>query len=71
MADELALPDGYPELLAELKAEVRSAQHRTRLKVNEEVLTLYWRVGKAILVRQSQEGWGTRVIGRLAGRPPS
>lgn len=34
--------------------------------VNTELLNLYWRIGRAILDRQSTEGWGTRVIDRLA-----
>jgi len=66
MGDDLALPDGYAELLTELKTEVRATQRRTRLKVNEEVLDLYWRIGKAILARQGREGWGSKVINRLA-----
>ncbi len=34
--------------------------------VNTAVLNLYWRIGRAILDRQGAEGWGTRVIDRLA-----
>ena len=60
-------PAGYGELLATLKTEVRAAQHRAHRVVNTELLNLYWRIGRAILDRQSAEGWGTRVIDRLAG----
>lgn len=66
MGDDLPLPDGYAELLTELKTEVRATQQRTRLRVNDELLGLYWRIGKAILARQSLEGWGAKVINRLA-----
>ena len=59
-------PAGYGDLLATLKAEVRAAQHRAHRVVNTELLNLYWRIGRAILDRQSAEGWGTRVIDRLA-----
>ncbi len=34
--------------------------------VNTELLLLYWRLGNAVLERQREEGWGTRVIDRLA-----
>lgn len=34
--------------------------------VNTELLSLYWRIGRAILDGQAAEGWGTRVIDRLA-----
>lgn len=59
-------PPGYVELLTSLKAEVRAAQVRAHRLVNTELLTLYWTVGQAILDRQAREGWGTRVINRLA-----
>ena len=29
-------------------------------------MSLYWAIGKEILTRQEIEGWGTRVIDRLA-----
>lgn len=66
MADRPAVPDGYPQLLAELKREVRAAQYRARVSVNTEALILYWRIGQAILERQGHEGWGAKVIDHLA-----
>ncbi len=63
---ELALPDGYRELLEDLKRTVAAARWRTQRTVNTELLTLYWRLGDAVLQRQHAEGWGTRVIDRLA-----
>lgn len=59
-------PPGYAALLTALKAEVRAAQLRAHRVVNTELLTLYWTIGRAILDRQAAEGWGTRVINRLA-----
>jgi hypothetical protein len=35
--------------------------------VNEELVLLYWEVGREILQRQEREGWGAKVIDRLAG----
>ncbi|GAF46931.1 hypothetical protein RW1_035_00760 [Rhodococcus wratislaviensis NBRC 100605] len=34
--------------------------------VNTELLLLYWDIGRAILDRQAAEGWGGKVIDRLA-----
>ena len=34
--------------------------------VNRELVLLYWGIGKEILARQQQEGWGAKVIERLA-----
>ncbi len=63
---ELALPDGYPELLEQLKRTVTAARWRAQRIVNTELLVLYWHLGDAVLQRQHTEGWGTRVIDRLA-----
>jgi len=63
---ELALPDDYPRLLAELKAQIRSAQWTATRVVNTALIKLYWAIGKAILDRQKAEGWGARVIDRLS-----
>jgi hypothetical protein len=35
------------------------------LAVNEELILLYWVIGREILERQAQEGWGSLVIGRV------
>jgi predicted nuclease of restriction endonuclease-like (RecB) superfamily len=66
MTRELTLPPDYPALLADLKAQVRAAQHRAHRVVNTEMLTLYWQIGDAIRTRQQADGWGTKVVDRLA-----
>ena len=63
---EVDLPPGYGELLADLKATVRAARWQAQRVVNTELLRLYWRLGHAVLHRQRAEGWGSRVIDRLA-----
>lgn len=63
---ELSFPDGYTELLAELKARVRSARTTALRTVNTQLVGLYWSIGKTILDRQEIDGWGSGVIGRLA-----
>ncbi|MGH9799642.1 MAG: PDDEXK nuclease domain-containing protein [Blastocatellia bacterium] len=57
---------GYDELLRELKARIRSAQVRAALAVNRELVLLYWQIGRDILTRQQQQGWGAMVIDRLS-----
>jgi predicted nuclease of restriction endonuclease-like (RecB) superfamily len=56
----------YRDLLANLKSQIRTARVRAALAANRELVLLYWQIGKEILTRQRQEGWGTRVIDRLA-----
>jgi predicted nuclease of restriction endonuclease-like (RecB) superfamily len=60
------LPADYGELLERLKAEIAGARVRAALKVNEEQIALYWRIGREILDRQEREGWGAKVVERLA-----
>lgn len=64
-ADDL-LPDGYGELLAQVKADVQATRYRSVRAANTELISLYWRIGKLILDRQHEQGWGARVIDRLA-----
>ncbi len=58
--------DNYIAFFRSLKERIRQAQVRAALAVNNELILLYWQIGREILVRQQQEGWGTKVIERLA-----
>src|SRR5437773_7876222 len=67
MTDRLALhPEGYDDFLHDLKERIRVAQVRAALAVNRELVLLYWQIGRDILARQQQQGWGAKVIDRLA-----
>ena len=59
-------PEGYADWLTELKSRIHSAQQRATLAVNRELVLLYWQIGQDILARQSAQGWGAKVIERLA-----
>ncbi len=56
----------YQTLLTELKQRIRAAQVRAALAVNQELVLLYWGIGREILARQGEEGWGSKVVERLA-----
>lgn len=62
----LPVPEGYALWLDELKGRIHGAQQRTALAVNRELVQLYWQIGRDILQRQATQGWGSRVIERLA-----
>lgn len=61
-----AIPEGYVDWLAELKTRIHLAQQRATLAVNRELVLLYWQIGHDILQQQAEQGWGARVIDRLA-----
>lgn len=60
------LSDSYPAFLAELKQRIRTARLRAAIAVNQDLILLYWSIGRDILARQRSEGWGAKVITRLA-----
>lgn len=62
----IKLPRNYPKFLAQLKEEINNARVRASLSANSEMIQLYWKIGKGILFRQLQEGWGAKVIERLS-----
>ena len=62
----LALPAGYADWLTSLKQRIQGARQRALLSANAEQIRLYHDIGRDILVRQSQQGWGARIIERLS-----
>jgi predicted nuclease of restriction endonuclease-like (RecB) superfamily len=52
--------------LNDLKDRIRAAQIRAALAVNRELVLLYWSLGRDILARRKERGWGSKVIDRLA-----
>lgn len=62
----LAPPEGYADWLKQLKADIAHARQRAALAVNAELVRLYAHIGRDILQRQQAQGWGAKVIDRLA-----
>jgi predicted nuclease of restriction endonuclease-like (RecB) superfamily len=59
-------PQDYDDFLRELKERILSVQVKAALSVNRELVLLYWYIGREILTRQQQQGWGAKVIDKLA-----
>ncbi len=60
------LSTNYIDTIAKLKAQIKQSRVKAALKANEVLLELYWEIGQTILLMQQQEGWGTKVIDRIA-----
>ncbi len=56
----------YPVLLKEIKERIRQAQLKACISANAEMILMYWDVGRIVSGRQSAEGWGAKVIQKLA-----
>jgi predicted nuclease of restriction endonuclease-like (RecB) superfamily len=61
-----SVPAGYTDWLADIKSRVSAARQRAVLAANAELMRLYWQIGSDILERQASQGWGSKVIDRLA-----
>ncbi len=59
-------PADYADWLVGLKARIRQERLRVVLAGNAVMVLLYWDIGCSILDKQSDQGWGSRVIDRLA-----
>jgi predicted nuclease of restriction endonuclease-like (RecB) superfamily len=60
------LPRDYAETLSAIKRRIQQERLRVVLAANSAMVLLYWDIGRMILDRQQREGWGARVIDRLA-----
>lgn len=60
------MPSGYGGMLREIKERMRQARLRTVLAANASMVMAYWEVGRVILARQQEQGWGAKVIDRLS-----
>jgi len=59
-------PAAYGELLDDIKVRIRRARAGAALAVNRALIELYWDIGNEILRRERAEGWGAKIIDRLA-----
>jgi predicted nuclease of restriction endonuclease-like (RecB) superfamily len=66
MKDKSPSTQSYAALLTSIKERIQTAQVRAAVAVNQELVLLYWGIGKEIRNRQVQQGWGAKVIDQLA-----
>ncbi len=56
----------FKDWLERINDKISNSQVKAALKVNDEMLQLYFEIGSAILKIQKDEGWGTLVIDCLS-----
>ena len=54
----LATNRDFKSWVSQLKQDIRSAQIKAAIKVNTELLRLYWRIGADICEKQKSASWG-------------
>jgi len=60
------LPVHYADTLKVLKERIAGERLQAILAANAGMVRLYWDIGMTILERQSETGWGAKVIDRLS-----
>ena len=60
------MSDTYLKFIEEVKAEIQKQRISVVLNANSSMICLYWNIGKAIMKKQEEEGWGAKVIDRMS-----
>jgi len=60
------LDKDYISFLNEIKNKIKKAQIKAAIKVNEELLRLYWDIAKMIVSKQKESKWGDGIIEKIS-----
>ena len=56
----------YKNFIKELKQKIQITQIKASLKVNQELLRLYWEIAQMIVAKQKEASWGTNLIEQVS-----
>jgi len=56
----------YVSFLKEIKNKIKTTQIKAAVKVNEELLRLYWDIAKMIVDKQKEAKWGDGIIEKIS-----
>lgn len=62
----MLMPEGYDSWRKAIEVKIETAKLNAALHVNSDMLSLYWSIGKDILSKQEEQGWGKQVIAQLS-----
>ena len=62
MKTKLPSTHEYAEFVTELKQRIASARLHAARAVNQDLVLLYWDIGRGIVERQEKLGWGQSVV---------
>ena len=60
------MSDAYLKFIDEVKSEIQKQRISVVLNANSSMICLYWNIGRGILKKQEEEGWGAKIIDRMA-----
>lgn len=56
----------FKNFVTTIKEKILSSQYEALRSVNKELINLYWDIGKSIVVKQEEYGWGKSVVKNLS-----
>lgn len=56
----------FKDFVTNIKNRILKSQHEALKKVNKELISLYWDIGKSISASQEKNGWGKSVVENLS-----
>jgi predicted nuclease of restriction endonuclease-like (RecB) superfamily len=56
----------YVGFLKDIKIKIKSSQIKAAVKVNKELVRLYWEIGTSLNQKIKEESWGSKVLDKLA-----
>ena len=60
------LPNGYDQFLTTIKDNISRERLKAQVSANSILVLMYWHIGTAILEKQKEQSWGSRVIDHLS-----
>ncbi|MEA3443241.1 MAG: PDDEXK nuclease domain-containing protein [Bacteroidota bacterium] len=63
---KLEINKEYKNWLIEIKSRIKNSQIKASIKVNTELIALYWEIGAMIVERQENAKWGSAFIKQMA-----
>ena len=64
--DGMLADSSYIEWLSDVKKRFRQSQVKASIRVNTEMLELYWGIGRDLVALRAEERWGAGVVKQFA-----
>jgi len=59
-------PTKYNDFIKQLKQKIQTSQIKASIRVNEELLKLYWDMAQMIIAKQKESSWGDSIIQKIS-----
>jgi len=59
-------PTKYNDFIKQLKQKIQTSQIKASIRVNEELLKLYWDMAQMIIAKQKESSWGHSIIQKIS-----